>query len=303
MALENDPDNDAENNEIDTTRRSLLAAATGATGFAAATSRGSAQSNGTSGNATGGNTTGNASGGNQSSGGGGNKSSSDGGNQSKGSSGGNKSSGDGGSGGKTHTVGMYSKNGVHYFDPIGLKISKGDTVKFVIKSGNHSSTAYKKGNGGAKNTLIPKGADAWDTGTLSGKGSSGTNTFNTKGTFDYFCIPHKQLGMTARIVVDKPGGPGEKFNSKVPSNNHPPEGKMPSSKEIMEQEKISFPYMGSSGGNGGGNGTATGSGKNPLPSNLRTYGLGTIAFFIFAVVNFFLILRYGSDYEEQGAEE
>ncbi|MCO8247092.1 hypothetical protein [Haladaptatus sp. AB643] len=29
------------------------------------------------------------------------------------------------------------------------------------------------------------------------------------GTHDYYCIPHKTLGMIGRIIVEKPGGSAE----------------------------------------------------------------------------------------------
>lgn len=145
--------------------------------------------------------------------------------------------------------------GEQYFDPIGLKVNPGDTVKWEIKSGSHSTTAYKKGTGGAKNTLIPEGAEGWDSGVLSGEGKSFSHTFKKKGTYDYFCIPHKQLGMVGRIVVGEPGGPGEKFKNKVPSSNLPSnhnDSKLPPGSEIVKKGSISFPYTGKSGGGGGG---------------------------------------------------
>ncbi|HET7322901.1 MAG TPA: plastocyanin/azurin family copper-binding protein [Halococcus sp.] len=52
------------------------------------------------------------------------------------------------------------------------------------------------------------------------------HTFDVNRTYDYFCIPHKSLGMVARIVVSEPGGPAE--------GNMPPIGTVPSSQEIMQ---------------------------------------------------------------------
>lgn len=71
---------------------------------------------------------------------------------------------------------------------------------------SHSSTAYEKGNGSATVTRIPGGAEAWDSGILNEQGATYEHTFETNGIYDYFCTPHKSLGMVARIVVGEPGG-------------------------------------------------------------------------------------------------
>ncbi|MFB6284874.1 MAG: plastocyanin/azurin family copper-binding protein [Halobacteria archaeon] len=129
----------------------------------------------------------------------------------------------------------------NYFDPVGLHVEKGDTVEWKVVAGNHTSTAYKKGNSSSKNTLIPEGAEAWDSGILSAGGTF-SHTFEVEGTYDYFCVPHKTLGMTGRIVVGKPGGPGENFDEKVPDNNKPKVGELPPSKVIVDQGSVSYPY-------------------------------------------------------------
>src|SRR5699024_5694307 len=98
----------------------------------------------------------------------------------------------------THTIGMYTKNESYYFDPIGLHVQPVDTVKWVIKQGSHSTTSYSSGNPQASKTLIPEGANGWNSGTISS--GSYSHTFETTGTYDYYCIPHKTLGMVGRIV-------------------------------------------------------------------------------------------------------
>lgn len=129
-----------------------------------------------------------------------------------------------------NTVSMETEGSTYYFDPVGLYVKPGDTVTFKIESGSHSSTAYKKGNGPASVTRIPKGAKAWNSGTLSKKGATFKHTFKTKGTYDYFCIPHKTLGMVARIVCGKPGGPAE--------GSQPPDGKVPKSQTIVKKGSV-----------------------------------------------------------------
>nr|WP_256486899.1 plastocyanin/azurin family copper-binding protein [Haladaptatus sp. AB618] len=148
-------------------------------------------------------------------------------------------------GGKTHTVKMANKAGEYVFDPIGLYVEPGDTVKWVIDSGKHSTTSYSKGNPSANNTLIPKGAKSWDSGTI-GSGKSFSYTFEKKGTYDYYCIPHKTLGMVGRIVCGEPGGPAEK--SEIPDK--PGSGVIPPSDEIVKEKSLSYPYIPNTGHGG-----------------------------------------------------
>ncbi|WP_254547288.1 plastocyanin/azurin family copper-binding protein [Halomarina pelagica] len=141
----------------------------------------------------------------------------------------------GGSGGSkvgSNTVMMVTEGSEYYFDPIGLFVESGDTVTFEIKSGSHSATAYKKGNGPASVTRIPEGADAFNSEILSEQGATYEHTFETTGTYDYFCIPHKTLGMVGRIVVGDPGGPAE--------GSMPPDGDVPESQTIVDQGSVSY---------------------------------------------------------------
>ncbi len=141
-------------------------------------------------------------------------------------------------GGKTHTVEMVTGSGNYYFDPVGLYVEPGDTVKWHIKAGGHSTTSYSKGNpkdGGVQR--IPDGAKGWDSGVI--KSGSFKHTFKTKGTYDYYCIPHKDLGMVARIVCGEPGGPAEK--KEIPDDVG--QGALPDSKTIVEKKSLSYPYI------------------------------------------------------------
>lgn len=126
---------------------------------------------------------------------------------------------------------MITEGSQYYFDPVGLLVEKGDSVTFQIKRGNHSATAYQEGNGPASVTRIPDAAAEFDSGTLSEQGATFEHRFETVGTFDYYCIPHKSLGMVGRIVVGEPGGPAE--------GNMPPDGTVPESKTIVEKGSVS----------------------------------------------------------------
>ena len=136
------------------------------------------------------------------------------------------------SGSSSKTVLMVTEGGTYYFDPIGLFVESGETVTFEVKSGNHSATAYDRGNEYANVTRIPDGAEGWDSGVLSGQGTTFDHTFETAGTYDYFCIPHKRLGMVGRIVVGEPGGPAE--------GSMPPDGTVPESQAIVDRGAVSY---------------------------------------------------------------
>ncbi len=149
-------------------------------------------------------------------------------------------------GGKTHTVKMANKGSDYIFDPVGLYVEPGDTVKWVISSGTHTTTSYSKTNPKASNTLIPDGAKKWDSGDMSKGDKPFTYTFEKKGTYDYYCIPHKDLGMVGRIVCGEPGGPAEK--QEIP--NKPASGVIPPSKDIVKKKSLSYPYVPDTGHGG-----------------------------------------------------
>ncbi len=108
---------------------------------------------------------------------------------------------------------IMSKDGSQvYFDPVGLHIEPGDTVRWVQVNGYHSVSAYAPANGNHE-LRIPRAALAWDSGILLGeypaKGSTFEHSFSVRGVYDYFCEPHEAAGMVGRIVVGEPGdGPG-----------------------------------------------------------------------------------------------
>ena len=121
------------------------------------------------------------------------------------------------SGQQTPTISV----GNNYFDPVGLAIDSGTTVRFEIANGSHSVTAYDE--------RIPSGASSFDSGTISSGGFE--HAFDTPGTHDYYCIPHESMGMTGRIVVGEPGGPAEA--SPIPN------GTVPGSDDIVEHGTVS----------------------------------------------------------------
>jgi plastocyanin len=112
----------------------------------------------------------------------------------------------GGGGGATHTVDM--TDGL-VFDPAELKIEAGDTVVWeTVGAAGHSVTAYEND--------IPEGADYFASGGFDAEdparsgypdqgdvaeGETYEHTFETLGTYEYFCVPHESAGMVGSIEV------------------------------------------------------------------------------------------------------
>lgn len=132
----------------------------------------------------------------------------------------------------TNTVRMVTAGGSYYFDPIGLFVETGESVTWELQSGVHSSTAYDEEVDYATVTRIPNGASSWDSGVLTDQGATFEHAFETTGTYDYFCIPHKSLGMVGRIVVGEPSGSAE--------GGMPPDGRVPTSNRIVESSVVTY---------------------------------------------------------------
>jgi plastocyanin len=94
-----------------------------------------------------------------------------------------------------------------WFDPIGLLIEPGQTVRWVNESNVHTSTAYHPDNDGHP-LRIPKAAEPWNSGYLVEPGDRFEVTLTVPGVYDYFCAPHEAAGMVGRIIVSEPSGPG-----------------------------------------------------------------------------------------------
>ncbi|MFA5702240.1 MAG: plastocyanin/azurin family copper-binding protein [Advenella sp.] len=95
--------------------------------------------------------------------------------------------------------------GAHvWYDPYGLLIQAGQTVRWVNKDpGNtHTATAYHPDNYG-RSRRIPLGAAAWNSGFLL-PDESFSVTFEREGVYDFYCLPHEHAGMVGRIIVGKP---------------------------------------------------------------------------------------------------
>ena len=94
-----------------------------------------------------------------------------------------------------------------WFDPIGLYVEPGTTVRWLLRQNVHTTTAYHPRND--KHSLrIPEGAMPWDSGYLVQPGEQFDVTLTVPGVYDYYCTPHEGAGMVGRIVVGNSRGPG-----------------------------------------------------------------------------------------------
>lgn len=134
------------------------------------------------------------------------------------------------------TVEMTTEGDDYYFDPIGLYVEPGTTVTFKNVAGSHNSVAY--------DGRIPSGAETWETPI----GETTEHAFEEPGTYDYYCAPHRTLGMVGRIVVGEPSGPAV--------GSMPPDGKVPESSTIVERGSVSYADFTSVGDGGGSGGSA-----------------------------------------------
>lgn len=91
----------------------------------------------------------------------------------------------------------------HYFDPVGLWVPAGATVRWVLHSGVHGATAYHP-RYYDKPLRIPEQAQPWDSGMMAQPGQSFSVTFTVEGVYDYYCLPHESMGMVGRLVVGEP---------------------------------------------------------------------------------------------------
>jgi plastocyanin len=94
-----------------------------------------------------------------------------------------------------------------WFDPIGLFVDPGTTVRWIVRENVHTATAYHPRND-HHSLRIPERAVPWDSGFLVRPGAHFDVKLTVPGVYDYYCAPHEAAGMVGRIVVGKPLGPG-----------------------------------------------------------------------------------------------
>jgi plastocyanin len=84
-----------------------------------------------------------------------------------------------------------------WFDPIGLLVEPGQTIRWVNEANVHTSTAYHPANDGHA-LRIPEAAEPWDSGYLVEPGDRFEVTLTVPGVYDYFCGPAREIGERAR---------------------------------------------------------------------------------------------------------
>lgn len=89
------------------------------------------------------------------------------------------------------------------FNPATINIRVGDTVTWQNSSELvHTVTDDPALAQDPANSVLPPGAQAWDSGDLA-PGQSYTKTFTVPGEYRYFCRPHEAAGMVGTIVVSQ----------------------------------------------------------------------------------------------------
>lgn len=78
------------------------------------------------------------------------------------------------------------------FDPATITIVVGDTIRFVAVSGDHTVTSGTGSADPASGQLFDEELDEDD---------EYRRVFSNAGSFDYYCIPHEDDGMTGRVTV------------------------------------------------------------------------------------------------------
>jgi plastocyanin len=105
-----------------------------------------------------------------------------------------------------------------WFDPAGLLVRPGTTIRWVTVVGVHTATAYHPANGELPRR-IPEGARPWDSGYLVPPEGTFEVKLEVEGVYDYFCRPHEAAGMAGRIVVSDGGRPPEQSTESI--RGHP----------------------------------------------------------------------------------
>lgn len=87
------------------------------------------------------------------------------------------------------------------FDPASITITKGTTVEWQVTGAQpHTVTDDPAKAMDKSHTVLPNGAEAWDSGLIN-PGQSFKHTFTVVGEYSYICIPHEAMGMIGKITV------------------------------------------------------------------------------------------------------
>lgn len=134
------------------------------------------------------------------------------------------------------------------FDPVGVFVKPGETVRFVNASIQMITvTAYHPANSNHE-LRIPDSAPPFDL-DLGLQKTSYEWKSDIEGTYDFFSRHQELLGMIGRIIVGRPGGPGEQpwgWGGSQGRNPIYPEvrntAKLLDSKEIVRRGTLPLPF-------------------------------------------------------------
>jgi len=101
-------------------------------------------------------------------------------------------------GAQAGTVKLGSDSGALVFEPSTLTVKAGEKITFVNNRGFPHNVVFDADE-------IPEGVDAdaiSHEDYLNGPGDEVSNTFDTPGSYSYYCEPHQGAGMVGKIVVN-----------------------------------------------------------------------------------------------------
>lgn len=110
-----------------------------------------------------------------------------------------------------------------YFEPTGLAIDVGDTVRFNLATPHHNINAYHPAFGYTQR--VPSDVPPYSSPILTA-GDYWLYTFQTEGVHNIMCAPHELFGMVGSIVVGSATGPGANPVGEAPApseQSRPPE--------------------------------------------------------------------------------
>ena len=127
-----------------------------------------------------------------------------------------------------------------WFDPIGMLIDPGQSVRWTNRDpGNsHTATAYHPANFD-RPRRIPGKAVPWHSDYLL-PNESFSVTLTQPGVYDFYCVPHEHAGMVGRIVVGTPEPPGWAADPRRIDNGLPEDAlkAFPPVEEIMKKRIV-----------------------------------------------------------------
>lgn len=88
------------------------------------------------------------------------------------------------------------------YTPDTIRVEVGETVRWENSSAvMHTVTADPEEAFKDESVTLPDGASTFDSGNMD-PGQTFEYTFETPGTYRYFCIPHEAVGMRGTVIVE-----------------------------------------------------------------------------------------------------